>query len=222
MVRNFWGLPTLLFLGLVTSISGVSAQDDFKVSNFKSRNLEGWNEQSFKAKTQYEFVESSIGTVLKAKSNASASALYREITIDLEKTPCLTWSWKVAGVLEGLDEKSKKGDDYPARVYVVFSGGLFFWRTQALNYVWSNKQPIGTSWPNAYTEQSINIAVQSGPGRVGQWVEQSRNIREDFKHLVGRDITQADGLALMTDTDNSGRSATAYYGDIRFTSSCSS
>jgi hypothetical protein len=126
----------------------------------------------------------------------------------------------VGRILDGLDETSKYGDDYPARVYVVFSGGLLFWKTRALNYVWSNGRPIGSAWPNAYTNRFINIAVQSGPERVGQWVSQSRNIRDDYQHLVGGDIKQVDAVAIMTDTDDSGMAATAFYGEVRFSSSC--
>ena len=198
-----------------------TASENIIVGDFSASNLTGWKEKVFKNKTKYKFIESNIGTVLKADSSASASGMFREMKIDLTKTPCLSWSWKVDGVLDGLDETTKSGDDYPARVYVVFSDGLFFWQTRALNYVWSGGRAKGSSWPNAYTDRSINIAVQSGPTNVGKWVSQSRNVLNDYKRLVGEDIKQAEGIAIMTDTDDSKMSATAYYGDVKFTSSCS-
>ena len=119
-----------------------------------------------------------------------------------------------------MDETTKSGDDYPARLYVVFSGSLSFWKTHALNYVWSNGRPIGSAWPNAHTKNSINIAVQSGPGKVGQWTHQIRNVRSDYKRFIGGDVKQADAIAIMTDTDNSGSVARAFYGDVRFSSTC--
>jgi hypothetical protein len=208
-----------LVTGVVMSASG-AAQEDLVVGDFGAGDLTGWQDKTFKNETLYELVKGDLGIVLKADSKASASGLYREIKIDLVKTPCLIWSWKVDGILDSLDETTKNGDDYPARVYVVFSGGMFFWKTRALNYVWSNGLPIGSAWPNAFTNRSVNIAIQSGPDKVGQWTHQSRNIREDYKRFVGGDIKQADAIAIMTDTDNSGRAATAFYGDVRLSSSC--
>ncbi len=195
-----------------------------EVSHFASGDLSGWQEKVFHKKTRYELVNNDgadgVGTVLMAHSNASASGLVREMNIDLTKTPCLAWSWKVDGVLDGLDETTKAGDDYAARVYVVFSGGAFFWNTRALSYVWSSQQPVGATWPNAYSSNAIVLAAQSGSRHVGQWVSQRHNIRDDFKRLFGEDITQADAVAIMTDTDNSGRSATAYYGEITLSPAC--
>jgi hypothetical protein len=84
-------------------------------------------------------------------------------------------------VLEGTDERTRAGDDYPARVYVVFSGGAAFWRTRAINYVWSNNQPIKSNWPNAYTKNAQMIAVQSGTEHLGQWVEERRDVLADYR-----------------------------------------
>lgn len=210
------GLTISFFIFAHPGVAG----EDFLVGDFKSADLTGWKEKVFKGETQYTFVESDVGTVLQADSRATASGLFREMDIDLEKTPCLTWSWKVDHALEGLNEKTKKGDDYAARIYVVFSEGFFFWQTRALNYVWSGNQPTGSHWPNAFTNKSINIALQSGSANAGQWVRQSRNIRDDYQRFVGKDIKQAAAIALMTDTDNSGGSARAFYGDIRLSQNC--
>jgi hypothetical protein len=216
-------LILLPWIALITGVaipSSSASNEDLIVGDFGVGNLTGWQEKVFKNKTFYEVVKGDMGMVLKADSKDSASGLYREIKIDLVKTPCLIWSWKVGGILDNLDETTKNGDDYPARLYVVFSGGIFFWKTRALNYVWSNGRPIGSAWPNAYTNRSVNVAVQSGPDKVGQWTQQSRNVRNDFKRFVGVDVKQADAIAIMTDTDNSGSVATAFYGEVRFSSTC--
>ena len=123
-----------------------------------------------------------------------------------------------SSILQNINEKMKVGDDYPARIYAIVSGGAFFWRTKALNYVWSSNQEVGSSWPNAFTSNAVMTAVQSGPENIGKWVRQKRNIREDFRRYFGKDVKKIDAVAIMTDTDNAGGKATAHYGNIYFSS----
>jgi hypothetical protein len=184
------------------------------VGQFSNGELQDWKTKSFAGETRYQLVQQDGRRVLQADSNGTASGLYREITIDLERTPYLNWSWRVNNVLNGVDERTKAGDDYPARVYVIVSGGIAFWKTRSLVYVWSSNQPIGSTWDNAFTSNVKTIALRSGNGKG--WVSEKRNIREDFKRLFGDDIKQIDAVALMTDTDNSHQAATAWYGDIYF------
>jgi len=135
----------------------------------------------------------------------------------------ISWFWKVTTFPkkgEGIPEEGGwvERDDYAARVYVVVSDGLFFWQTRALSYAWASKQPKGSSWPNAFTDTATMVAVESGEDLVGEWVEEKRNILDDIRNLLGIDAAKVDAVAIMTDTDNSKQSATAYYGDIFFTS----
>ena len=92
-----------------------------------------------------------------------------------------------------------------------------FWRTRAINYVWSNNQPVGSSWPNAFTSRAHMIAIASGAERVGQWVSERRDVRADYRRAFGEEPGPVDAVAIMTDTDNTGRTITAWYGDIWFT-----
>lgn len=190
------------------------------IGNFSANDISGWKEKVFNQKTRYKLTKSPNGIVLSAQSKASASTFYKDLSVDLNVTPCLNWSWKVENALEGLSEKTKAGDDFAARVYVVFSGGAAFWNTRALNYVWSGNNPIGTSWPNAYTKNSVNLVLESGQTRAGQWVKESRNVLKDVQRLINQDLDKADGVAVMTDTDNSQSKATAYFGDIYFSKTC--
>ncbi len=206
-----WRIPvaTLCLSGAVLA-AGVT------VGNFSQGDLSGWEEESFVGHTDYQLLSEANRTVLQAKTNASASGLFREIDIDLNKTPYLNWSWKVDNIYQGNDERSKQGDDYPARVYVVVSGGLFFWKTRAINYVWSSNQSVGSRWDNAYTGNAKMIAVQSGGDKIGQWVMEKRNLRQDFKRLFGKEIDRIDAVAIMSDSDNTKQRASAWYGDIFF------
>jgi len=174
----------------------------------------GWKEKEFAGRTVYTPLPEE--GLLLAESNGTASGLFFEQPVDLRRTPWLNWSWKVENVLNGVSEREKKGDDFPARIYVVAKGGLAFWKTRALSYVWASHEPVGSMWPNAFTANAHMIAVQSGPGRVNQLVMEKRNIREDWKLAFGEDIEELDALAIMTDTDNSGQRARAWYGQPRF------
>jgi hypothetical protein len=185
------------------------------VGHFSTGDLQGWKTKSFAGETQYQLVEKDGRQVLQADSKGTASGLYHEISVDLERTPYLNWSWRVNNVLTGVDERTKAGDDYPARVYVVVSGGVVFWRTRSLIYVWSSNQPVGSTWDNAFTSNARTIAVRSG--NAAGWFNEKRDVRADFKRLFSDDIKQIDAVAIMTDTDNSGQAATAWYGDIYFT-----
>jgi hypothetical protein len=189
------------------------------VGAFSAGSLAGWQRKAFKGVTEYGLVRFDGRTVLQASSEAAASGLYRELKVDLTRTPYLNWSWRVDRTLGNLNERSRSGDDYPARIYVIVSGGLAFWRTQALNYVWSSSAEVGTHWPNAFAGANVvMLALRSGDREAGHWVTEKRNVRDDWRRLFGDAAEQLDAVALMTDTDNAGGTARAYFGDIFFSS----
>jgi hypothetical protein len=184
---------------------------------FSAGDLQGWETKAFSGQTQYTLTSDDGRRVLSARSESSASGLVRNIDVDLRKTPYLTWHWKVDNLIKkGADERVKQGDDYPARVYVIVSGGFAFWNTRSINYVWSSSQPVETVWPNAFTDRNLMVAVQSGTENLGRWVVQKRNVREDFKRYLGIEVDEINAVAIMTDTDQTGSTVTGSYGDITF------
>lgn len=205
----------VLFAGFCSAATLAVAMN-LTVGNFSGGDLDDWKPQSFQGTTRYRLVAKNGRQVLEAHSKGSASGLVREIRIDLEKLPYLNWSWRVDDVLSGIDERTQAGDDYPARVYVIVSGGIAFWRTRTLIYVWSSRQPAGSTWENAYTANAQVMALQSGKGNG--WATEQRDVRADFKQCFNDEITVIDAVAIMTDTDNSQQEATAWYGDIFFSS----
>ncbi len=218
MPRNRTWATSLVPILVTPLFSTPALAEQIHVGRFSSSDLNGWQEKSFVEHSQYSLSQDMDKTILKAQTSATASGMFHKIDIDLNKTPYLNWSWKVDNIYQGNDEHSKAGDDYPARVYVVVSGGLFFWNTRAINYVWSSNQTIGTSWENAYTGNARMLAVRSGADETGQWRNEKRNIREDLKMLFGKDTGEINAVAIMSDSDNTQQSATAYYGDISFSS----
>lgn len=202
-----------LLLGIVTLCPAKTAT----IEVLTLPDLSQWKPEKFSGETSYEVINIDNQQAIKAQADKSASGLVRKMKIDLSKTPYMNWSWKVDNVLKDIDETQKDGDDYAARVYVVISGGLFFWRTRAISYAWASRQPKNSHWPNAFTDRAVMVAVESGPELSGQWVTEKRDILEDIQKLLGVDKTSIDAVAIMTDTDNSNQSATAYYGNIYFT-----
>jgi hypothetical protein len=201
----------MLFALALPCIPG-HASARLEVGRFSVADLEGWQAKAFKGETLYELRDGALC----AESEAAASGRFREIAVDLQQTPWLNWSWKLERALAAGDEQSKGGDDYAARVYVVFSGGVAFWRTRAINYVWSAAQPEGTIWPNAFTANARMLAIRSGSAQLGEWVSERRDVRADYRRLFGSEPGVVAAVAIMTDTDNAGGSAGACYGDIWF------
>jgi hypothetical protein len=198
----------------------------------------GWEPFTFKGidrHTDYRLVEEEGKAVVEANAHASASGLMRRIAIDPREYPIVQWRWKAANVLEKADIRRKEGDDYPARIYIAFEydpdrlglSDRIKYRVAkmlhgeypphaVLNYVWASKAPAGLVVPNAYTDRSMMIVVQSGVKNLSAWVEEERNIYEDYKSAFKEEPPMISGVAIMTDTDDTEESATAYYGNILF------
>ncbi len=190
-----------------------AAAGELAVSNFSAEGLKGWESKRFKGATDYRIVQENGQSVLKAHAKGAASGLIKRIKFKPVTYRYLKWSWKIAGTVPGGNELSRQGDDYAARVYVVFPG-RFFWQMKALNYIWANRLPKGEFVPNAFSSNAKLIAVESGPARAGQWVGEQRDILADYRRVFGEDPPEAGGIAIMTDTDNTGAEAYAWFGDI--------
>ena len=207
---------TLLFFHLF-SIVYAENDSNIQVGLFSSGSIDGWENKTFSGSTDYHIIKLNKLMVLKAESHSGASGLFKEQQIDLLKTPYLNWRWRIAKRLENLDEQSKSGDDYSARVYVVISGGWAFWKTRAINYVWAGNTAKGTVWPNAFAgNNAMMLAIRSSDDKTHTWYQEKRNIMQDLKQQFDTDIRYIDAVAIMTDTDNANGNATAYYGDIFF------
>jgi len=183
--------------------------------------------------TSYTLESHGKNVWIKAESRNSASALVREIQVDPKAYPILRWRWRAENIIQKGDERKKEGDDYAARVYVNFrydpDKASPWERTQyglacaiyghyppkaALNYIWANKIEPGKAVDSAYTSRTKLIAVESGRERIGTWVSEERNIYQDYINYFGEQPPEVVAIAIMTDTDNTGEEAVAYYADI--------
>jgi hypothetical protein len=184
--------------------------------------------------TEYSVVREGDSVVVRAESRASASGLTRGVSIDLKEYPVVAWRWKVENLITHGDVTRKQGDDYAARLYLTFAyesdkvswsrkakykaGRLLFGDIPiaAINYIWDRVTPVDTVIPNAYTDFVQMIVVESGGANVGRWMDEERNLFDDYQRAFGGEPPRVNGVTIMTDTDNTGETAIAYYGDIAF------
>lgn len=243
MWRRIWQF-VLILIGLLIApvVARAESPSTIEVGKFSSGMIgqempDGWKPLTFKKipkHTSYEVVKDGGVTIVKAVSEASASGMIKPVVIDPKEYPIVRWRWKIDNVLQRSDVALKEGDDFPARLYITFAydpdkvgfgkklkfkaGQALFGDIPiaALNYIWETKTPVGTIVENAYTNFAQMIVVESGPQKVGSWVDEERNIYEDYKRAFGEEPPMINGVAIMSDTDNTKEQATAYYGDIVF------
>lgn len=198
---------------LWTMAVAAASAEEMAVGRFTAEGLTGWEPKEFKGLTEYRLTPENDRIVVNANSRAAASGLVKKISFDPRRYRYLRWSWKIDQTLPAGDETTKAGDDYAARLYVVFAG-KFFWQTKAINYIWANHLKRGDAIANAFTASAMMVAVESGSEAAGEWRIEERDIFTDYQKLFGTEPGEASAIAIMTDTDNTGGSATAWYGDI--------
>ncbi len=211
---KFMTILTMTVLGLLVFWPLELFASELVLDDYANGISSRWESKSFKGLTRYSAGEEAGRRCIRADSKGSASALYYRVRFDLRKYPILRWSWKVDGVIPAGDARKKEGDDYAARIYVVFPSVLF-WQTKALNYIWANKLTKGDAVQNPFTANAVMIAVQSGNENAGRWMDERRSIFDDFRRYFGSEPPEAEAVAIMTDTDNTGAEAGGCYGVIK-------
>ena len=166
--------------------------------------------------TIYTVGSNENGNFFKAVADNAASGLGKEVKIDLNKTPFINITWKIEKDLPGIKENTKKGHDFAARVFAVKKTGTTPLSNRAINYVFSSNNEVGFNAPSPYTKKSIDNVLASTKYNLDQWVTVKSNVKEDFKKYHDLDVNELDGLAIMSDTDNSKMKAVAYYQNIYF------
>lgn len=204
----------LLFLMLLWPLIAVSSETGLLIDDFEQGLGPEWRVKEFKGRTSYLIVADGTSQVLQADSAGTASGLMHRKEFLIADYPVISWRWKVDGVIEKGDALHKQGDDYAARVYIIFPH-WFYPNTKSLNYIWANTLQKGSVVPNPYTDSAMMIAVESGPENAGSWQTVRRNIADDYRRAFGKEPPKKGVVAIMTDTDNTGGRARAWYDDIR-------
>ena len=169
-----------------------------------------------KGETEYSLGSNEDGQFLRAEAKGTASGLGQKVKIDLNKTPFINITWKIEKDLKGIDEKTKKGHDFAARVFVIKKSGLL--NNKAVNYVFSSNNSVNESWRSPYTKNSIDYVLSTTKDNINEWVTVKANVKEHFKKLHDLDVEELTGVAIMTDTDQTKIKAISYYQNIYFSS----
>ncbi len=201
------------------TVSFASFASEIKVFDFTETELSELDVRKVRGadnKTIYTVGSNEKGNFLKAVADNAASGLGKEVKIDLNKTPYINITWKIEIDLPGIKENTKKGHDFAARVFAVKKTGATPLSNRAINYVFSSNNEIGFNSPSPYTKKSIDNVLASTKSNLNEWITVKANVKEDFKKFHDIDVNELDGLAIMSDTDNSKMKAIAYYQNIYF------
>ena len=210
-------LINILIISLL--LTNFSLANEVKVFNFTEQELSELAIRKVRGadnKTIYTVGSNENGNFLKAIADNAASGLGKEVRIDLNKTPFINITWKIEKDLPGIKENTKKGHDFAARVFAVKKTGATPLSNRAINYVFSSNNKIGFNSPSPYTKKSIDNVLSSTQNNLNEWITVKANVKEDFKKFHDLDVNTLDGLAIMSDTDNSKMKAVAYYQNIYF------
>ena len=203
---------------------------------FNAADKMGWETMRLpgKLRTAFRQVQREGRTSVEAESVGTASMLRQRMRIAPAQLGRLSFQWQVQNLIEGADMTVRELEDSPVRVVLAFDGdrGLFSPRNAMLNeltrtltgedmpyamlmYVWSNDLPLETVIVNPRTDRVRKIVVETGPKRLQQWLAYERDVRADFERAFGEAPGVLQGLAIMTDTDNTQGRTRAWYGQIR-------
>ena len=207
-------LPFIFVIGLGSCFVLAQSLDEATIRIAVS-DSPAWHTKKFKGETSYSPEWQGGRVVTRAESEGAASGRYHPLQLSVNNYPEISWSWKIRQTVPVTDPMTKAGDDYAARVYLIFPG-RFFWQRRAITYVWADQQPVGTVLPSPFTDQVALIVVESGNRYAGNWREETRNYAADYRSFFHEDAPDPIAVAIMTDTDNTGGRATAWYGDILF------
>ena len=212
----------LFKLILVTTLSQTTLYaEDIKVFEFTDKELSELTVRKVRGadnKTEYSVGSNENGNYLKAIADNGASGLGKEIKINLNKTPFINITWKIEKDIPGIVETTKKGHDFAARVFVIKKTGATALSNRAVNYVFSSNQDVGSNSPSPYTKKSVDNVLATTKTNLNEWVTVKANVKEDFKKFHNLDVNELDGIAIMSDTDNSKQKSITYYQNIYFSS----
>ena len=214
MKKIFFAITKIIIFYLI--FFNLALSEQINVFEFTKEEFKDLKIRKVKKKTTYTLGSNSNGNYIKAEAKGVASGLGKKIKINLNKTPFINITWKVEKDLKGIDEKEKKGHDYAARVFVVKKTGLTALSNKAINYVFSSNQLVNEYWRSPYTKNSIDYVLSTTNDNLNEWVTVKANVKKHFKELHNIDVEILDGVAIMTDTDQTGIKAISYYQNIYF------
>ena len=212
-MKFFFKLILIFLLNINTSYSEI-----LRIFEFSEDELKTLKTKKVKGETKWSLGSNDNGNFIRAEAEGVGSGLGKEVLINLNKTPFINITWKVEKDLSGIIENSKKGHDYAARVFVIKKTGATALSNRAVNYVFSSNNSINESWRSPYTKKSIDYVLSTTKDNLNKWITVKANVKDHFKKLHNLEVNELNGIAIMTDTDNSKLKAISYYQNIYFSS----
>lgn len=173
---------------------------------------------------------------LQGRSESGDSLIRLPLTVDGPALGQLRFSWFVDALNPLSDLADRHLDDAVARVIIQFDGDRSTFSPRdlmlsdmlqlatgealpyaTLMYVWDHRYPVGTVIPHARSARIKTLVIESGPERLGRWVDFERDVAADYQTVFGTAPQQVQGIALMTDSNNTRHASTAWYGPLHWT-----
>ena len=211
MYKNFL---TILFFSFL--FSNIVLAEKVTVFDFTEGEFKTLQVKKVKGEITWRLGSNEKGNFIKAEAEGKGSGLGKEVKIDLSKTPFINITWKVEKDLSGINEKTKKGHDYAARVFVIKKTGSTMLSNRAINYVFSSNQNVDENWRSPYTKKSVDYVLSTTKENLDTWVTVRANVKEHFKKFHNLDVVDLTAVAIMLDTDNSKLKAISYFQNIYF------
>ena len=218
-LKKIFMIHVFKFVILIILTTTLGHTSEVKVFDFTEKELSELEVRKVRGadnSTLYTVGSNENGNFLRAVADNAASGLGKEVKIDLNITPFINITWKIEKDLVGIKENTKKGHDFAARVFVVKKTGATPLSNRAINYVFSSNNEINFNSPSPYTKKSIDYVLASTKNNFNEWITVKANVKEHFKKFHNLDVNELDGLAIMSDTDNSKKKSIAYYQNIYF------
>ena len=226
-------LVWVLFFGFMTTVDG--KENVFLEESFTS--LSRWQPFTFpniSVSSTYRLTTEGSITCLHMESDGGASALVFSESFNVYDYPKLKWRWKVENIYQKGDNRRKQGDDYPARLYVMFHyddetasfakqikygvAKLLYGEyppDSSLNYIWANRDDAAAVITNAYTDQAKMIPVSRGEKGLGSWQTYAVDVVMDYRNAFHKEPPTQATIAVMIDADDTGEAGSACIDFIR-------
>jgi hypothetical protein len=208
---------SILAATLLAGAPRLHAQDPIVRAGFGDGWTQRWQEVQLDRRTnRFESVRDDGRYVLRVDSDGSASALSYALELKPETVGAVSWSWKIGSAIDhDRSERDKDGDDYAARLFVIFDGEPFSGDARAICYVWAGAEPVGATFRNPYISEVATVVLESGDARAGSWITEERDVLADYAAAFGEQPDLVTGIAVMVDTDDTGTRATAWFGEVQ-------
>jgi hypothetical protein len=206
---------SLFFMFILVPV--VHAEDRVVIADFSSSigapgAPAGWQLKEKSGKADFAVVRDGDITAARFRSSDTSFSLQKEVNVDLKQFPMLTWKWKVTKLPTGGDFRKSKTDDQAAQLFVAFS------KTKAIVYIWDTTAPAGLmedTSPVPFMTVKV-VVMRSGPAEMGKWINETRNVYNDYKKLYGSEPPAVNGIRLQTNSQHTGTSGEGYFADVMF------